>query len=101
MLKLTIMGQIDEKKMQEFAEKLGQEATKSISHSIFTKSQYACPVRSGVLKESGYMKEVVNGYEVGYSAAYADEVNARPQSELSSGQAHFFTNAINQTIGGK
>lgn len=100
MVKVNVAVNLDQKAIKDYAEKIGKNRAQDIAATIYRRSQEACPVRTGDLKESGYVKEIKNGAQVGYSASYAADINQLPQNELASGQAHFFTNAVIKTVGG-
>lgn len=98
MVKMDVKANLDKAAFLRVAEKQGKVGTQETAEAIYRRSQEACPVRTGDLKRSGYVKQTEQGAEVGYTAPYAQYVNHMPQSELESGQAHFFTNAV---VGGK
>lgn len=100
MVKIEVKTNLDKAVFEKIAEKYGKEHVKRIATAIYEQSQEACPVRTGDLKQSGYITEKADGYEVGYDADYAAKVDHLPQSELTSGQAHFFTNSVIKVVGG-
>ena len=97
MLKCGVDVQLN---LEPIAEKYGKSGSKDMAEAIFSQSQEACPVRTGDLKRSGYVKETAEGIQVGYAAPYAQYVDHLPQSELESGQPHFFTNTVISLMGG-
>jgi hypothetical protein len=104
MMKFTVQNNLSKAKMQELAKKYGKSAVQETAEHLFQDSQNACPVKSGKLKESGYIKEIGNGYEIGYSADYAQYVDKMPQAWLSrtghGGKTHFLTGAAQRYAGG-
>ena len=89
MVDFTIDSTEVESSISKESATLLQSGAKELSEKIFSLSQERCPVSTGNLKASGSVVEVSGGYEVVYTADYASEVEARPQSQLRSGQAQF------------
>ena len=104
MIKFTVENNLDKKFMLEKAKELGKSATQEVAERIFADSQRDCPVNTGKLKASGYIKETEDGYEVGYSEDYAQYVDKMPQAYLSrtghGGKTHFISNAVKRYAGG-
>jgi hypothetical protein len=83
--------------LQEIAEQVGKSTTDKIANLVYQESQNRCPVNTGKLKASGYKQEVKKGYEVGYTADYALQIDQLPQS-LSNGTAHFLSGVLAQAL---
>ena len=77
---------------KKIAEEFGKEATQKIAQVAYDQSQTRCPVKTGNLKASGYIKPISKGYEVGYSAPYALYVDIRPR--VQSGVPHFLSGTL-------
>lgn len=103
---MNIKASIDTKRLQErlkeikgIFEEQADELSKELAEEIKEKSDRMCPVDSGELKKSGYIKEIENGYEVGYSADHAIFAHEQPQSMRKNGESRFLYKAIIDTTG--
>lgn len=95
---------MDKAKMQELGKKLGKSAAEGFAEAILEESKNRCPVDTGNLKNSGYVKESEKGFEVGFSAPYAQYVDKMPQMYFNraghGGKAHFFTGVVQEAMQG-
>ncbi len=105
MVNFKVDMNIEQESFIHIAKDYGKSAAKETAEKIYSESQQNCPVKSGALKQSGYIKDIgADGYEVGYSAEYAEYVDKMPQSWLThtghGGKTHFFSNAVQNNSGG-
>lgn len=104
MVKVEVLNNLDKSKMLELAKKYGKSAVQQKAEQIYTLSQERCPVDTGTLKASGYIRETDDGYEVGYDCDYMQYVDKMPQSSLSrtghGGKAHFFSGTVIECMEG-
>ena len=104
MLKITVLNNLDKKEMERLAKKYGKSAVQETAEAIYELSQSRCPVDTGYLKSSGYVRENEKGYEVGYNCDYVDYVDKMPQSSFNrtghGGQAHFFSQSVKDVLEG-
>jgi HK97 gp10 family phage protein len=73
--------------LQEGIPTLMQRINAAVGQVVFTFSQMWCPVRTGMLKKSGYAREEGQDFAIGYTAPYAPYVewgtkHMRPRSFL-------------------
>ena len=97
---MNVKANLNKAIFEKVAKEQGKVGAVEIAEKIYDLSQDSCPVDTGNLKESGYVRKTEDGAEVGYSAPYAVYVNHMPQSSLHNGKAHFFTNSVT-AVGGK
>ena len=100
MVNLIVKDNVDISKLLSFGEEKGKEQVKSTAENIYNLSQQRCPISTDTLRSSGYITEIGDGYEVGYTCDYAERVDILPQSSLKSGVAHFFTSSVEDAKGG-
>ena len=104
MVKLTILNNLDKAEMERLAKKWGKSAVQQTAEAIYDLSQERCPVDTGVLKASGYVRENEKGYEVGYACEYAQYVDKMPQSYFNraghGGVVHFFSQSTKDVLEG-
>lgn len=91
MLKFSVISKLDMLKMNKLAEKQGKSACDNVAGNIYNESQSNCPIKTGQLKSSGYKIATKTGWDVGYSADYAEIVDKTPQKSLQSGKTHFIS----------
>ena len=82
------------------AEEIGRVVAGNVAREIYRKSQERCPVNSGKLKGSGSIEPTAKGYDVVYDCDYALLVDSLPQSQMSSGTAHFLSGSFSDVIRG-
>ena len=102
MLKVTVDDNFNTEYLLSLGKEKGKAAVKEIAEKIYAETQSRCPVRSGTLKNSGYITELDEGYEVGYTASYADYVDKIPAQWIKSGSPRFFSEVVeNYSRGGQ
>ena len=103
-VKCTVQNNMNKKAMLECGKRIGKSAVQRMAEEIYKESQENCPIDSGRLKASGYIRLTEEGYIVGYDCDYAEYVDRMPQSFFNNtghgGKAQFFTNAIEHQKGG-
>lgn len=65
------------------------QATTASGTEILEIAQRNCPVRTGRLRDSGYVKVLGFEVEVGFSAPYAADVHEDTSADHSTGEAKF------------
>lgn len=80
-------------------EKVIEPKQKEIAEDILKEAKQNCPVDTGKLKNSGFVKKVDGGYTVGFSEDYALIVHEQPQSYRENGERHFLSNAVEKIAG--
>lgn len=104
MVKIEVENNLDKETMMRLCEKYGKSAVQETAERIYAESQEKCPVKTGNLKSSGYVKEVEGGWEVGYNSTYAEYVDRMPQAWLTrtghGGTARFFSGTVEKYSGG-
>ena len=102
MLKITVDDNFDTQYILFLGKEHGKKAVKETAEKIYAETQSRCPVRSGTLKNSGYITELDEGYEVGYTASYADYVDKIPAQWVKNGSPRFFSEVVeNYSRGGQ
>lgn len=102
MLKVTVDDNFDTEYLLNLGKEKGKAAVKETAEKIFAETQARCPVRSGTLKNSGYIAELEEGFEVGYTASYADYVDKIPAQWIKNGSPRFFSEVVeNYSRGGQ
>ena len=93
--------QIDKiaKQLKEQIEDAVQPLEKEVAEEILKEAQKNCPVDTGELKRSGFVKKVSEGYTVGFGAEYAMIVHEQPQSYRENGKRHFLSDAVEKVAG--
>lgn len=80
-------NEVAEKQIEEAMKKL-----KAVAIEIKSRSQEMCPVDIGTLRDSAYVEDLPNGYEIGYGGAaeeYALEQHENLDYYHDDGQAKF------------
>lgn len=77
-------------------DKLGAES-KSIAEDILAEAKARCPVETGRLRDSGYIEQTAEGYQVAFSAPYALVVHERPNPR--TGESQFLLKAQEAVCG--
>lgn len=72
---------------------------KEVAEEILKEAKKNCPVDTGDLRNSGYVKKQGDGYAVGFSADYAMIVHEQPQSYRKNGKRHFLSDAVEKVAG--
>ena len=102
MLNVTVDDSFAATHILDKGQEYGKNAMKEIAEKIYSETQARCPVRSGKLKSSGYISETSDGYDVGYTAPYADYVDKMPAQWIKSGSPRFFSEVVeNYSRGGQ
>lgn len=105
MLKYTVISNLDMQTMKKLAEKYGKSACETMADKIYEESQSNCPVDTGNLKASGYKVETKHGWDIGYTAPYAEFVDKMPQKSFTKtghgGKTHFFSGPLMKYRWGK
>ena len=102
MLKVGIDNNLNFDSLLAVAKEQGKKGAKDISEQIYNQTQNRCQVKSGKLKSSGYITELSDGYEVGYSASYADYIDKLPAQWVKNGTPSFFSEVVeNYSRGGR
>ena len=103
---IEVNASFDNKQIDVIVENLRkqiQEAVKpvekEVAEEILKEAKKRCPVDSGKLRESGYVKEVAGGYTVGFGVDYAMIVHEQPQAYRKNGERHFLSNAVEKVAG--
>lgn len=103
---IEVNAKFDNKQVDAIVENLRkqiQEAVKpvekEVAEKILKEAKKNCPVDTGNLKNSGFIKEVNGGYSVGFSADYAMIVHEQPQSYRENGKRHFLSDAVEKVAG--
>lgn len=103
---IEVNANFDNKQVDIIVENLRkqiQEAVKpvekEVAQEILKEAKKKCPVDSGKLRDSGYVKEVNGGYSVGFGVDYAMIVHEQPQAYRENGERHFLSNAVEKVAG--
>ena len=94
-------GQIDAiaESFQRQIEQAIKPLEKEVAEEILKEAKKNCPVDTGTLKNSGYVKKQGDGYTVGFGADYAMIVHEQPQSYRENGKRHFLSDAVEKVAG--
>ena len=87
------------KSLQKQIEEKVKPLEKEVAEEILKEAKKNCPVDSGKLRESGFIKKQGDGYQVGFSAEYAIIVHEQPQAYRENGERHFLSNAVEKVAG--
>lgn len=97
---------IDKKQIDAIADALQKQIEqaikpleKDIAEDILREAKKNCPVDTGKLRNSGFVKKTGDGYTVGFSADYAMVVHEQPQSYRENGKRHFLSEAVEKVAG--
>ncbi len=104
MMKFTVRFNMDRAKMHELEKRLGMSGVEKQANVLLEEAKSRCPVDTGFLRDSGYVRETDKGYEVGFSAPYAVYVDKMPSSSLHrtchGGVPHFFSGVVSEYMQG-
>lgn len=85
--------------LQKQIEQAIKPLEKEVAEEILKEAKKNCPVDTGNLKNSGYVRKQGDGYTVGFGADYAMVVHEQPQSYRENGKRHFLSDAVEKVAG--
>ncbi len=85
--------------LQKQIEQVLKPLEKEVAEEILKEAKKNCPVDTGNLKNSGFVRKKGDGYEVGFGADYAMIVHEQPQSYRENGKRHFLSDAVEKVAG--